>query len=503
MRPYTKVENEIFRSRKIFSIDKADFDDVEYDGTTMTFTFIGCVFHDLVIENQEQIDFEEIRVYFLDCYIRNLDVEDIKSDNISLSFGSSIISGRVRNDTLRSISLNNVIAKTGLFLLGETRIFATYTHENIVLERWEKVLKSAGISTLDEVLKLEQYFSLENPKEFVFITNEAKVKRNGLVREHFESTPQHNPGCQLDALQWDIMSLAITVSYKSKVEQSKVTISSSSLRALSIDGEQNGSMSVENCRIQSLYFREFSTKGDAIFFNIRPLDKNSAGKIEIRRSNLDNTWFDGIDFNDYKPLSFYRTRFGKVRFSACSFPSNYKGFQDFNALENIHEPEKRSETYHRDQYEIFLSLKNALESNGNFYEAQKLQAVSNEALKKVKDVSRWDKVILGINGFSNNHGLSIVRPFCLFFGSTILLYVLYLWTLGRMFNNHGFDASMIGYYFSFVDPTHRIDFLEDVKKSNPGTWAVSGTLTLDFLGKLISGFFIYQFVAAFRKYGKK
>lgn len=503
MNPYTKVENEVFRNRKIFSIDKADFNGVEYDGTTMTFTFVGCVFHDLVIENREQIDFEEVRVYFLDCYIRDLDVEDIKSDNISLSFGSSIISGRVRNDALRSISLNNVIAKTGLFLLGETRVFATYTHENIVTERWVKVLKSAGISSLEEVLKLEQHFSLENPKEFTFSTNEAKAKRSGRVKEHFETPPQDRLGFQLNALQWDMMSLAITVSYKSKVEQSKVTISSSSLRALSIDGEQNGSMSVENCRIQSLYFRDFSTKGDATFFNIRPLNKESAGKIEIKQSNLDNTWFDNIDFNEYKPLSFFRTRFGKVRFSACSFPSDYRGFEHFNALENIHYPEKKSNNYHRDQYEIFLSLKNALDSNGNFYEAQKLQAVSNEALKKIEGVLRSDRIILWVNGFSNNHGLSIARPFLHFFGWTILFYILYLWSLGRMFNCNGFNLSLIGYYFSFIDPTHRIDFLEDMKKSNLSKGLISIALTLDFLGKIISGFFIYQFVAAFRKYGKK
>lgn len=503
MKPYTTIENENFPTKKIITINKIDFDGVERRGGTMEFAFIGCVFNELIIENHEQIDFEHINIYFFGCFMKQLTVENIKSDNISLNFGSSIISGRVKTDSIRNISLNNVIAGNGLFLLGEMQVYISYTHENIFPRPWKKVLKAAGIKTIEGLLETEQRFSLENPKEFTFTANEVKGERAGFVRRHFRS-PFHNKlRYQLNQLQTDMMDLSITLSYNKKVEQSKVNISSAALRALSIDGEQNGLMSVENCKIQNLYFRDFSTKGDATLFNIKPLDSKSTGKIEIKRSNLDNTWFDNIDFNDYKPLSFFRTRFGKVRFSACSFPGDYRGFEQFNALENIHYPEKKSDNYYKDQYEIFLSLKNALESNGNFYEAQKLQAVSNEALKKIKDVSRWDRAILWINSQSNNHGLSIKRPLFYFFGCTILIYVLYLWTLGRMFNSYGFDASMVGYYFSFVDPTHRIDFLEDVKKSNTGTWAVSGALALDFFGKLISGFFIYQFVAAFRKYGKK
>jgi hypothetical protein len=503
MKPYTITENKIFSKQEVFKINKIDFDKVKYDGTKMTFAFIGCVFNDLVIENYEQIDFLGVSIYFYNCYIGRLDVENIKSDNISLVFGSSVISGRIESDNIKNVSLNNAIINNGLFILGEIQVFVTYTHENIFPKGWAKILKAARIKDIETLLKIEQRYSFENLKELTFSTNEVGKGRSGFVREHFRVPLQHRLRYQLSASQIGTINLSISLSYKRRVEQSKVKISSSSLRALSIDGEQNGSMSVENCQIQNLYFRDFSTKGDATIFNIRPQDKKSAGKVEIRQSNLDNTWFDNIDFNEYKPLSFFRTRFGKVRFSSCSFPSDYRGFEQFNALENIHYPEKKSDNYYKDQYEIFLSLKNALESNGNFYESQKLQAVSNEALKKVKDVSRWDRAILWINSQSNNHGLSIQRPLWYFFGCTILLYVLYLWTLGRMFNSYGFDASMIGYYFSFIDPTHRIDFLEDIKKSHSGSWAVSGALALDFSGKLISGFFIYQFVAAFRKYGKK
>jgi len=72
-----------------------------------------------------------------------------------------------------------------------------------------------------------------------------------------------------------------------------------------------------------------------------------------------------------------------------------------------------------------------------------------------------------------------------------------LWSLGRMFNSHGVDWNLIGYYFSFLDITHRVDFLVD--KS-----ALNGlSVTIDYFNKILVGFLIYQFIAAFRKYGKK
>jgi hypothetical protein len=66
-----------------------------------------------------------------------------------------------------------------------------------------------------------------------------------------------------------------------------------------------------------------------------------------------------------------------------------------------------------------------------------------------------------------------------------------------MFNSNQIDYDLIGYYFAFLDITHRTDFL--VKKTE-----LSGlSVTIDYINKILVGFLIYQFIAAFRKYGKK
>jgi hypothetical protein len=65
-----------------------------------------------------------------------------------------------------------------------------------------------------------------------------------------------------------------------------------------------------------------------------------------------------------------------------------------------------------------------------------------------------------------------------------------------MFNSNSIDYDLIGYYFSFLDITHRSDFLVEKVELN------GCSLAIDYFNKILVGFFIYQFVAAFRKYGK-
>jgi hypothetical protein len=205
-----------------------------------------------------------------------------------------------------------------------------------------------------------------------------------------------------------------------------------------------------------------------------------------------------VYFGDFGRLSFYRSKFSNANFTSCSFPEEYKTYEKFSPIENIHYPENRTVNHHKDQYEIFLQLRKALESTGNYYEAQKLQAISHTALNKVPSITAADKFILSINRISNNHGLSIKEPFYWFLGVSISFYLLYLWSLELAFQRTAaFDPYLIGYYFSFVDITHRSDFLLDKDKLNG--WS----LAIDSFHKFLIGFLIYQFIAAFRKYGKK
>lgn len=496
--PYSSIQFQDFIFEKVFTITKKDFQNIQYQDGKIVFTFLGCKFNKIIIENTEQIEFQDISIQFVDCFIKEIYVSEIETNNISIHFGSSIVSGIINSKKLTNVSINNSVVHNGLFLRNQNSVNILYTEENIFPLRWRRLFKSMNIKNLANFLKTKQSFYIYDTKKIIVRSNEATNGRIGLITDKFSKEKQNNIRYQLSDIEKSYLNINITLILEKEIEQSKVEITGSYLNLLSIKGKLDGKLNIENSKIDNLHIHHFTSKGEAVFYNLKPLSNlGNNSRIEIHQSNLDNSWFDSIEFDAYSTVSFYRTRFGKAKFSSCSFPANYTSFEKFKSLENVYYPDKKSDNYYKDQYEIFLQLRNALESNGNFYESQKLQAIANDALKKVIDVSKWDKVILCINSKSNNHGLSIQRPLIYFLLFTIFFYILYLFSLNRIFNYNDIDWTLIGYYFSFIDLTHRADFLVDKTEFN------TASLIIDFFNKIIAGFFTFQFISAFRKYGKR
>lgn len=496
--PYRRVENKDFQTDTILKIENTHFQNVVFQDGIIALTFYKCRFQKVTLENFEIIDFKDISIQFVDCYIKSLESSNIETENISIYFSSSIVSGKIESKQICSVSFNNTIIRDSFFLIGQNTVNISYTEENIFAKRWKILMESINIANYLDLLETKQSYHICNTKKINFKTSELEGKSEGLYRINYQKIVECEIGYCLSKLEKASLNLNLYIEYLQKVENSDTKIVDSFLNSLSIEGHLNGTINIENTKIENWFIRNFSVQKEANFYNISPLNlPNNESKFEIHRCNLDNTWFDNINFSDYKTISFYKTKFGKTRFDSCSFPTDYTSFEKFRTLENIHNSDKESDNYYENQYGLFLQLKVSLEASGNFYESQKLQAISNDALKKIKSISQWDKAILWINSKSNNHGLSIKQPLKYFIIFSVLFYVLYLFSLDRIFNSNEIDYSLFGYYFSFVDLTHRTDFLVSKEEYN------FGSLTFDFANKIFSGFFIYQFISAFRKYGKK
>lgn len=498
IRPYEIIENKNFLSDFIFKISSRDFQEVKFQDGRITFTFSNCLFKKVRIENFDIIDFLDISIQFVNCYIENFDANEIKSTNISILFNSSIFSGTIQNSNIRSVTINNCIIDDSIFIIGQKVANISYTEENIFPKNWKKLLKALNVNFLD-LIKKKQSYHIYDSQKIIFRTNESRSSKRGIYKIVYQELDDYRIGYYLKLEEKELFDIHLSIKYNQQEEIGEVKIMNSSLNSLSLSGYSNSKISIDNTKISNWFIRDFSPQKEVNFYNVSPLkNKKDESKIEIHKSNLENIWFDNINFSQYDIVSFFRTKFGKSTFTSCDFPTDNTSFEKFKTLENVHYPDQKSDNYYKDQYEIFLQLKIILESTGNFYEAQKLQAISNDALKNIKQISCWDRSILWINGKSNNHGLSIKLPLMYFLSFSLVLYVLYLLSLGRIFNNNNsINYSLIGYYFSFIDLTHRTDFLVDKNEFN------IASLGIDFINKLICGFFIYQFVSAFRKYGKK
>jgi hypothetical protein len=477
IKPYVHIKNKDYPTEVRLQIKKSDFEKVNFIEGQIPLVISDCFFKKITIVNTEEISFQDISLMFSNCYIEDIQIEGICTANISLLLSNSIVSGKIENDKIRNVHCYNCCLMGSLFLIKLETVNVTFSDKYSQLFQMKHF--KDRISDFEKLSEIKQSYYIYDCKTVRFSTdNKDQSKIAG-------------------------RNINLSLSYKSEDLHLNTNVSNVFLQSLSITGNPGGKISVENAKIERLYLRDFSPSGEVSFYNVSSIsaldpkaDLEKETKMEIHRCNLDNAWLDNIYFDQYNIVSFYRTKFSKTIFTACNFPLNYATFERFQTLENVHYKDIKSENYHKDQYEIFLQLKKSLESTGNYFEAQKLQSIAHEALRRIKMVPFWDRLILRINRFSNNHGLSIWRPFWRFFAFSIVLYIAYLWCLGRVFNSNKIDYILFGSYFSFIDLTHRTDFLVD--KDEYTGWA----LAIDFLNKVISGFFIYQFIAAFRKYGK-
>lgn len=490
--PYHTIENKNFKTAEII-ITPDIFNKVSYlDGKT-TITFENCKFERVVIINKTKINFENILLYFSFSLIQEIEVISMETEQISLHFHGCIVSGNINNSNLKNISFNNCITPS-LFLQHLKSVDISYTEENIFILKWKDLIKYTNIESIESLFNLKQAIYINDSKNINIYFNQNKSKKSGVYRSKFETNNDYKVRYYLkkDDKEKLNINLSINCVHDSEAE---LKIQNCILNSLSLQGSAKGKLKIENAEINNFYIRDFSSELEILLYNISPYKTNS--KFEVHKSNMDNVWFDNIDFISYQTLSFYRTRFAKATFTSCNFPDNSLDFQKFMNLKNINYPEQKAQNYYKDQYETFLQLRKSLESTGNYFEAQKLEAISKDSLRKISSLPTYDKLILYLNNVSNNHGLSIERPFIWLLIFSVIFYILYLTSIDRFFVCTEFDWNLVGYYFSFIDITHRTDFLVSKGELN------GFSLIIDYLNKVVIGFLIYQFISAFRKYGKR
>lgn len=468
--PYHPVVDQQFDQLEL-SITSNQYAEFEEEPGNFSIAFIGCAFNKLIVNNPEAIAFPDISIGFTGCFIGKIEVNQVVSTNVRLTFMSCYLDGKIENNNLENVAVLNCYIHSALFLMKLRQVEIMLESKTLNRHRWIKLLRRMNLSSIKTLRQQKQSYQVHQCQDVRFTTD-------------FENTAS--------ALGF---LFSMNLFYGEEQEDKTTRIEKGYFAGLSLNGKASGKIKINGLRTDAIFLHNFSPQNETTFFGLRPITPSGVDtKFEIHQSDLDNVWFDTVAFGAYRTLAIYRSKLNKTKFTGCSFPAAYG---TYSAMENIHYPDRRSEDYDKDLYEMFLQLKNALDGTGNGYESLKFQAFSLRALNKLNGLSRQDRFLLRLNNLSNSHGLSIVRPFLWFVGLSVGFYVLYLLSLGRIFNRHAFDPTLIGYYFSFLDITHRNDFL--VNKNEFTGWS----LFIDYFAKLVFGYLIYQFIAAFRKYSKK
>lgn len=487
--PYKSISDKEYNNDFIL-IKPDNFKDYQFIPRLSTFSFSHCCFEKFEIKNEQEIEFGDVLISFNFCLLKYIRIEALISEKISINFNGCIVEGNIDTCNLKNLSFSNCILKS-LFLKNLKKIDFHYYDEIFSILEWKKMLKKTDFENIDNILSFKQRVYIFDSEVISINTLKSQKSISGVSRDLYD---RNRLIFKLNEMQKNLLNINININ-SLQVLCKEVRILNSFLNSLIIKGNAEGRISIENTKINYINFYEFSIKGEMLIYNLSPYKSDS--KYVLNKSNMDNCWFDNIDFNSYEIISFFRSRFAKAFFTSCNFPEDNLSFEKFKILENEHYSDLKPDNYYKDQYETFLQLKKALENSNNFYEALKLGAIAKESLRKVPGLPLEDKFILYSNKISNNYGRSITRPLLGIFLSSILLYIFYLVSVNKFHLSCCPDWKLIRHYFSFLDISHKNDFL--VIKENLSIISI----IIDFFNKIVIGFFAFQFIFAFRKYVNK
>lgn len=222
--------------------------------------------------------------------------------------------------------------------------------------------------------------------------------------------------------------------------------------------------------------------------------------------------FQWANFREKANLTHMKVLNGNANFYGASFDKNmYLNDGEFKKLElercvidNSYFLDVKIKSAGRETFRIikneFLKQNDRIEALK--YHAREMNAYWRElALKVIKyDVkSFWeylkvlgDILILTLNTLSNRFGLSWMIGLIFTFSTTWLMYC---WYLDYICICPPENISFWKYYPQFLSPLHELQFIENAQLTN-------GAYVIDFLGRAVSSFGIYQTVQAFRKFGR-
>lgn len=290
-------------------------------------------------------------------------------------------------------------------------------------------------------------------------------------------------------------------------------------------------------KINELSFINIFNYGNVIFSNVRYWYKIKA-KLSIKNSDLGKMLFMDCDFTEFQ-MQFASSKVSEIFIAGTTMPNNeninasitsesnheqrrlaltqikkiYENRGDLFIATRYHEAElmdwldeiKNDPNKSKEKKIIYSQLKKMYEVRGDSINVVKYHGLEldmqREIIKGHKG-SFWERFQLCLNKRSNNFGQSWQWALGYLLLINLVFYSLYLWSLGLLFQNTSIDYNLFGYYFEFLNPTHKIDFL----KNGIGliNIKINGLAVLiDFVNRIFIGFLIYQLISAFRKYGKK
>lgn len=292
--------------------------------------------------------------------------------------------------------------------------------------------------------------------------------------------------CQTSNKGFSIQSLTLENS-----DVKDVLLTDSDIKNISISNVHPQSLKIKNIKVNDLYFYDFAKANNSSGkYELRSINKTpdiEANTFSIVESDFTGLSFNSCYFSTFKQLSVKESKLDEIKCTATTWPALVTSPKD--------------ESQHFEIREACRQLKLAMANHHDKVSELQFHALEMNAYKSIvysrwKDWRHWNDVLSLFAGSTNKFGLNWFRPIWLVFFTISLFYG------GIVWSHYGIIPFTEGYlscwnpsdYFQLYNPTHRLSQL-NLKGDISGL-----TATIDFFSKIASAFFIYQVVAAFRKF---
>ncbi len=229
---------------------------------------------------------------------------------------------------------------------------------------------------------------------------------------------------------------------------------------------------------------------DYDFNGINVTEELKKSVLELIETDLGNSVIFYSDFSNFD-IIFDSSKIDNLFVSGCFFPREIK---------TINPKNHNQKRIAYNQFNKVIQKNDLIESyNYGLLELEEFRQDLKE--KKIKS---GDRIILFLNHFTSLHNTDWFRAFIIIMVFTTISYTFYLYFLG--FNHINFSKEGVSnflkfssFFFTYLNPLHKPDFLKPTFSSI--SWNPCVEL-IDSVTRIINSFLIYQFIQAFRKFGR-
>lgn len=468
-------------------------------------SFVDCIISPREKRNEKDRIIVEKKTHFqlllINCFVVDLNLKHCKFQHFLSKECIFYKRLSVSHSDISVIAVRNSFGKFFISYNRKSKVLISYSDKNVSLPDRasqmiiDKIIKEEELS---KIFEFETKFYLSSTKEISVIFEKKPVKS---TLENSQDRNRHK--YHLDENDLSLLNISLSISSSASLE--KLTILDGIFEDLSLNGEFDAVIEIRNTKINRVFIHDFRS---TIFSLYNLKSRTPESLLEIKNSDLTDAWLNKVDFSSFNQISFYRSTLESAKFSSCQFPS------EILALENIHYPEKKENDYFENVYDNYKQLKIAFMRQHDQLRALQMHEKMYKMLRRSSNLSYEDKIILLLNQISNRHGTSIVKPLILFVLTLGILYFLYVSFLPTIPFRWGWESwqsfieaikdtfyvlkNEIKIIYFLANPAHSLSELQNVTPNEMSFWHYF----LSFISRILMGWVYYQFIIAFRKFGR-